>query len=162
MSLIANRDTFHSPGTLLYDSRAMIVLFEMIRATWRSTVNFGNLSSVKGPFAGLVGDRHIKLCGRTFISRTVAKILVSEKPKKVKTLFPKSSGKQVPEKSVQKTFEHLKNSVQICSCPYVAVAQSLQILKEKRLKNLYRISRKSQHGYGTYCLVEVAVHDHTT
>ena len=82
-----------------------------------------------------------------------AKILVEES-QRGNTLFPRSSGKKIPEKPVQKIFEHLLRSLQICSCPYVAVARSLQILKEKRLTDLYRLSRKAQHGYTTLKTIE--------
>ena len=74
-----------------------------------------------------------------------AKILVEE-AQKCKYTVSQKLRKKCPEKSVQKTIEHLYRSLQICSCPYVAVARSLQILKEKRLTDLYRFSRKAQNG----------------
>ena len=80
-----------------------------------------------------------------------AKIFIEE-AQKCNTLFPRSSAKKFPEKSVQKILEHPQRSLQICSCPYVAVARSLQILKEKRLTDLYRFSRKAQHEFELCCL----------
>ena len=57
-----------------------------------------------------------------------------EKALKLNTLFPRRSGKKSHQKNpVQKIFEQLLRSLQICSCPDIAVARSLQILTEKRM-----------------------------
>ena len=84
-----------------------------------------------------------------------AKLLgkVVEEARKIRTLFRQKlenkllRRKQFPEESVQKFFERLLRSLQICSCPYVAVAQSLRIHKEKRVTDLHRFLRKDQHWY---------------
>ena len=47
---------------------------------------------------------------------------------------------------VQKIAEDLQSSLQICSCPYVTVARSLQILKENRLTDLHDAQRKLNMG----------------
>ena len=60
--------------------------------------------------------------------------------------FTRMSGNTFPEKSAQKDFENLKRSLQICNCPYVVVARSVQILKENWFPDLYRFSRKAQYG----------------
>ena len=45
--------------------------------------------------------------------------------------------------------ENFRTSVKICSCPYAAVAQPLQIIKRKRVTDLYRFSKKAQHTVST-------------
>ena len=74
-----------------------------------------------------------------------AKIFVEE-AQKCKYTVSQKLRKKFHEKSVQKTFEHLQRSLQICSCLYVAVTRSLQIVKKNWLSDLYRFSRKAQHG----------------
>ena len=66
-----------------------------------------------------------------------------KKPKIGILCFTRRSGKNFPEKSVQKIFEHLWRSLQICSRLNVAVTRSLQILNQKRLTDLYRFWRKT-------------------